>query len=74
LFRDGKKGETSTYDDPKLQSISNYSGTNTFVNDIKGKLKKFNSLSDKQIDAAIRQIEREGGAQPKEETETKISS
>ena len=74
LFRDGKKGETSTYDDPKLQSISDYSGTNTFVNDIKGKLKKFNSLSDKQIDAAIRQIEREGGAQPKEETETKISS
>jgi hypothetical protein len=73
LFRDPKKDETSTYDNPKLQAISDYTGNNTFVNDIKGKLKKYNFLTDPQINAAIRQIEKEGGIQPKE-GETKISS
>jgi hypothetical protein len=43
------------------------------VNDIKGKLKKYNFLTDPQINAAIRQIEKEGGIQPKED-ENKISS
>jgi hypothetical protein len=73
LFRDSKKYETSTYDNPKLQAISDYTGNNTFVNDIKGKLKKYNFLTDPQINAAIRQIEKEGGIQPKED-ENKISS
>jgi hypothetical protein len=73
LFRDSKKDETSTYDNSKLQAISDYTGNNTFVNDIKGKLKKYNFLTDPQINAAIRQIEKEGGIQPKED-ENKISS
>jgi hypothetical protein len=74
LLRDSKKDETSTYDNPKLQAISDYTGNNTFVNDIKGKLKKYNFLTDPQINAAIRQIEKEGGIQPKEEKENEISS
>jgi hypothetical protein len=74
LLRDSKKDETSTYDNPKLQTISDYTGSNTFVNDIKGKLKKYNFLTDPQISAAIRQIEKEGGIQPKDEKENEISS
>jgi len=74
LFRDSKKDETSTYDNPELQMISDYNGTNSFVNDIKGKLKKYNFLTDPQINAAIKQIKKEKGIQPKEEEETKISS
>lgn len=74
LFRDSKKDETSTYDNPKLQMISDYKGTNTFVNDIKGKLKKYNFLTDPQINAATRQIEKEGGIEPQGESKNKISS
>ena len=45
----------------ELQPIANYEGSNSFVNDIKNKLKKFGSLSDKQRDIALQQIEKEGG-------------
>ena len=44
----------------ELQPIANYQGSNNFVNDIKNKLKKFGSLSDKQRDIALQQIEKEG--------------
>jgi hypothetical protein len=41
--------------------IANYEGTNTFVNDLKSKLLKFRSLSEKQVSAGINQIKKEGG-------------
>ena len=41
--------------------IANYEGTNTFVNDLKKKLLKFRSLSEKQVSAGINQIRKEGG-------------
>ena len=41
--------------------IANYEGTNTFVNDLKNKLLKFRSLSEKQVQAGLNQIKREGG-------------
>jgi hypothetical protein len=41
--------------------IANYEGTNTFVNDLKSKLLKFRSLSEKQVQAGLNQIKREGG-------------
>ena len=41
--------------------IANYEGTNTFVKDLKSKLLKFRSLSEKQISAGINQIKKEGG-------------
>lgn len=40
--------------------IANYSGKNTFVNDIKSKLLRFRKLSEKQIFSAINQIKKEG--------------
>jgi hypothetical protein len=56
----------------ELQAIANYSGNNSFVNDIKSKLKRFGNLSPKQIEAANRQIEKEmGGSIPTEETKKK---
>jgi len=44
----------------ELQPIATYEGGNEFVKDIKGKLLRFGSISDKQKDAAIRQINKEG--------------
>jgi predicted chitinase len=56
----------------ELQPIANYQGSNSFVNDIKGKLKRFGSLSDKQRDIALQQIEKEGSwKQGEVETPTK---
>ena len=40
--------------------IANYEGKNNFVNDIKGKILRFRKLSERQIEAAINQIRREG--------------
>jgi len=40
--------------------IANYEGENNFVKDIKSKLLRFRKLSEKQIEAAIKQIRREG--------------
>jgi hypothetical protein len=40
--------------------IANYEGDNNFVKDIKQKLLRFRKLSEKQIEAALNQIRREG--------------
>jgi hypothetical protein len=40
--------------------IANYKGDNNFVKDIKQKLLRFRKLSEKQIEAALNQIRREG--------------
>jgi hypothetical protein len=39
-----------------LKVISEYQGTNSFVNELKGKLEKYGKLSDKQVAAAIKTI------------------
>ncbi len=58
--RGGKTAEVEEIPS-ELQPIVNYEGSNSFVNDIKNKLKRFGSLSDKQRDIALQQIEKEGG-------------
>lgn len=40
-----------------LKVIADYQGTNSFVNELKGKLEKYGKLSDKQVSAAIRTIQ-----------------
>lgn len=47
---------------PDLKKISEYSGTNSFINDIKNKLKEFGNLTEKQTEAAINQITKEENA------------
>jgi hypothetical protein len=42
-----------------LKTISEYQGQNSFVNEIKGKLNEFGKLSDKQVVAAIKQIQKD---------------
>lgn len=42
-----------------MKKILNYEGENTFVKDIKDKFEKYGKLSDKQVSAAISQIEKE---------------
>lgn len=42
-----------------MKKIDSYEGKNSFVNEIKDKLKKYGSLTDKQISSAIDQIEKE---------------
>jgi hypothetical protein len=42
-----------------MKKIASYEGTNTFVNDLKGKLKTFGKLSDKQVTAGLNQINKE---------------
>lgn len=56
----------SGYDKPytkdlpeELLPIANYDGDNNFVNDIKKQLLKYRRLSEKQVEAAIRQIKKE---------------
>ena len=53
-----KKDKTREFDDDNLQRIADYNGEDKFVKEIKGKLFRFKNLSDKQIEAAIRQIKR----------------
>ena len=59
----------------ELLPIANYKGNNDFVNDIKGKLLKYRKLSPKQVDAAMRQINKEnptnGGTEVKKERTTR---
>jgi hypothetical protein len=55
-----KKETPKEYEDSNLTKIANYKGGDRFVNDIKIKLRKFGKLSDRQIDAAMRQIDKEG--------------
>jgi len=42
-----------------MKKIQAYSGPSDFVNDIKSKLEKFGKLSDKQVSAALNQIQKE---------------
>ncbi len=71
LYRD-RNGKSMDDIPSELQAIANYGGSNSFVNDIKSKLKRFGNLSPKQIEAANRQIEKEmGGNMPAEETKKK---
>ena len=42
-----------------LQKIAKYDGPNAFVNEIKGKLMKYGTLSDKQVDATLKQIQKD---------------
>lgn len=64
--------------DPRLDNISNelmpianYTGDNKFLNDIKEKLLKYGRLSDRQIEAALNQLETEKGNLDIEESNTK---
>jgi hypothetical protein len=60
--------EDVTPDVPEeLQPIATYTGSNDFVKDIKSKLLKYGSLSDKQRDAALRQIAKEMGTETTKE-------
>ena len=58
LYRN-KKEEVAEYEDDRLTAISQYKGKNNFLNDIKSKLSKYKRLSDPQILAAMKQIEKE---------------
>jgi len=42
-----------------MKKIQTYNGPSDFVNDIKSKLEKFGKLSDKQVSAALNQIQKE---------------
>ena len=44
----------------ELAPIANYTGKNSFVNDIKSKLLQYGRLSEKQIEMAMNQINKEG--------------
>jgi len=59
LYRNKKEAEM-TFDDDRLTLINDYKGNNSFVKEIRSKLLKYKSLSEPQITAAIRQIEKEG--------------
>ena len=43
----------------RLKSIVTYTGESTFVNDLKMKFKKYRKLTDKQVDAGFKAIDRE---------------
>lgn len=42
-----------------MKKIANYDGVNNFVKEIKSKLEKYGNLTDKQVQAALRQIQSE---------------
>jgi hypothetical protein len=42
-----------------LQKIAKYDGPNNFINEIKGKLLKYGTLSDKQVNAVLTQIQKD---------------
>jgi hypothetical protein len=58
---------SKSFSDPKkvvdsnLSPIVNYNGNNKFVKELQGKLIKYGRLSDKQIEVATNQIEKEMG-------------
>jgi hypothetical protein len=73
LYRDNKGGKTDKIPS-ELLPIANYSGKNSFLNDIKSKLLTYGRLSDKQIEMAMNQIKKEGGSpSPSPSTETVAS-
>ena len=57
----GRKNDQSDITDQNLLPILNYNGKNNFVKDIQGKLLQYGKLSDKQIEVATKQIEKEQG-------------
>ena len=59
LYRSKKNPSADTLPS-ELLPIANYVGDNNFVNDIKGKLERFGSISEKQAAAALNQIKKEG--------------
>jgi len=67
LYRDNKGGKTDNIPS-ELLPIANYSGKNSFLNDIKSKLLTYGRLSDKQIEMAMNQIKKEGGSSTSTET------
>jgi hypothetical protein len=68
LFSKRKNNQTIEVEfSPELQPIANYSGSNTFVKDIKSKLLKYGNLSPKQIDIATSVINKEGDNTQKED-------
>jgi len=67
LYRDNKGGKTDKISS-ELLPIANYSGKNSFLNDIKSKLLTYGRLSDKQIEMAMNQIKKEGGSSTSTET------
>jgi hypothetical protein len=68
-----KKGTSNDEIPQELQPIANYTGENNFVNDIKAKLLRFGSLSEKQAAAAMNQIKKEGLPTEVEQTESSKS-
>jgi hypothetical protein len=67
LYRNNNGGKTDNIPS-ELLPIANYSGKNSFLNDIKSKLLTYGRLSDKQIEIAMNQIKKEGGSSPSTET------
>jgi len=76
LFSKSKKNQEPVDEfEPELQPIVNYSGNNSFVNDIKTKLLKFKTISPKQFEAAMKVINKEGinvNIEPTEEITTYV--
>jgi len=76
LFSKSKKNQEPVDEfEPELQPIVNYSGNNPFVNDIKTKLLKFKTISPKQLEAAMKVINKEGvnvNIEPTEEITTYV--
>lgn len=70
LYRNKKDPRLDDVSD-ELMPIANYFGDNRFLNDIREKLLKYGRLSDRQIEVALNQIEKEKGV---EETQTKDKS
>jgi len=68
-----KKGTSNDEIPQELQPIANYTGENNFVNDIKAKLLRFGSLSEKQAAAAMNQIKKEGLPTEVEQTQSSKS-
>jgi len=69
LYRNKTNPNTDTLSQEFLP-IANYTGDNNFVNDIKGKLLRFGSISEKQAAAALNQIKKEGISIEPTETKT----
>ena len=57
LSADAEAKQVELSDD--MKKIQSYDGPSDFVNDIKSKLEKFGKLSDKQVSAALNQIQKE---------------
>ena len=70
LYRNKKDSRLDNISN-ELMPIANYTGDNKFLNDIKEKLLKYGRLSDRQIEVALNQLEKEKGNLDIEESNTK---